>query len=131
MGNKTWRWVPRHSVEPMKDRRTQDKLELVDGSKDGQEVSRHGGHGREPLRVSEPSIWRCWPDVQPAAPGNDKCPQERAVENLIRSEGGRRWLDEISQGLRLSDCLQGLLHRCICFLFIQGGGQPKTWVWWM
>ena len=117
MRNRTWRWVPRRSVEPMEERNPPDKLEGVDSSKDGQGVSRHGGHGPEPLRVSEPNTWRRWPDVQPAAPVNDECPQERAVENLIQSERGHGW----SQGLRLSDGLRGLLQRRIRFLFIQGG----------
>ena len=34
---------------------------------------------------------------------------------------GQRWLDEISQGLRLSGNLRDLLHRHIRFLFIQAG----------
>ena len=61
------------------------------------------------------------PDVQPAAPVNDQCPRERAVESLIQSERGQRWPDEISQGLRLSGNLRDLLHWRIRFLFIQGG----------
>ena len=79
------------------------------------------GTGPEPLRVSEPSTWRRWPGMQPTAPVNDGCPRERAVESLLQSERGQGWLDEISQGLRLSDSLRGLLHRRIRFLFIQGG----------
>ena len=86
-----------------------------------QGVSRHGGHGPEPLRVSEPSTWQRWPNVQPAAPVNDECPRERAVESQIQSERDQRWLDEISQGLRLRGNVRDLLHRRIRFLFIQGG----------
>ena len=59
--------------------------------------------------------------MQPAAPVNDECPRERALERLIRSERGQGWLDEISTGLRLSGGLRDLLHRRIRFLFIQGG----------
>ena len=106
---------------PMEERKPPDSLEGVDGSKDDPGVSRHGGHGPEPQRVSEPGTWRRWPDVQPAAPVNDECPRERAVERLIRSERGQGWLDEISTGLRLSRGLRDLLHRRIRFLFIQGG----------
>ena len=43
------------------------------------------------------------------------------VEGLIQPERGQRWLNEISQGLRLSGNLRDLLHRQIRFLFIQGG----------
>ena len=121
MGNRTWRWVPRDSVTLVEERKPPDSLEGVDGSKDHPGVSRHGGHGSEPQRVSEPSTWRRWSDVQPAAPVNDECPLERAVEILIRSERGLGWLDEISKGLRLSGGLRDLLHRHIRFLFIQGG----------
>ena len=121
MRNKTWRWVPRDSVTPVEERKPPDNLEGVDGSKDDPGVSRHGGRGPEPQRVSEPSTWRHWPDVQPAGPVNDECPRERAVERLIRSERGQGWLDEISTGLRLSGGLRDLLHRRIRFLFIQGG----------
>ena len=105
----------------MEERKPPDNLEGVDGSKDDPGVSRHGGHSPEPQRVSEPSTWRRWPDVQPAAPVNDECPRERAVERLIRSERGQGWPDEISTGLRLSGGLRDLLHRRIRFLFIQGG----------
>ena len=119
--NRTWRWVQRDSMTSVEGRKTQDSLEAVDGSKDDPEVSQHGGHGPEPQRVSEPGTWHRWPDVQPAAPVNDECPGERAVERLIRSERGQGWLDEISTGLRLSGGLRDLLHRRIRFLFIQGG----------
>ena len=118
--NRTWRWVPRDSVTLVEGRKAQDSLDAVGGSKDDPEVSRHGGHGPEPQRVSEPGTWQRWPDVQPAAPVNDECPRERAVERLIRSERGQGWLDEISTGLRLSGGLRDLLHRRIRFLFIQG-----------
>ena len=40
------------------------------------------------------------------------------MEGLIQSERGQRWLDEISQGLRVSGNLRDLLHRRI---IIQGG----------
>ena len=43
------------------------------------------------------------------------------MKGLIQWERGQRWLDEISQGLRLSGNLRDLLHRRIHFLFIQGG----------
>ena len=92
-----------------------------DVSRDHQGLSQRGGHGPEPLRASEPSTWQRWLDVQPVAPVNDECPRERAVESLIQSERGQRWLVEISQGLRLSGSLRDLLHRRIRFLFIQGG----------
>ena len=121
MRNRTWRWVPRDSVTPVEERQPPDNLEGVEGSKDNPEVSRHGGHGPEPQRVSEPSTWQRWPDVQPAALVNDECPLERAVERLIQSERGQGWLDEISAGLRLSGGLRDLLCRRIRFLFIQGG----------
>ena len=121
MRSKTWRWVPRHSERPVGGQSLPDQLEGVDDSKDDQGVSRRGGHGPEPLRVSEPSTWQRWPNVQPAAPVNDECPRERAVESLIRSERGQQWMDEISRGLRLSGSLPDLLHRRIRFLFIQGG----------
>ena len=67
------------------------------------------------------------------AAGNDECPRQRAVESLIQSERGQGWLDEISQGLRLSDGLRGLLHRRIRFLFIQGGRVARDlgMVMWM
>ena len=84
MRNKTWRWVPHDRVTPVEERKPPDNPEGVDGSKDDPGVSRHGGRGPEPQRVSEPSTWRRWPDVQPAAPVNDDCPRERAVERLIR-----------------------------------------------
>ena len=109
--NRTWRWVQRDSMTPVEGHKAQDSLEAVDGSKDDPEVSQHGGHGPEPQRVSEPGTWHRWPDVQPAAPVNDECPRERAVERLIRSERGQGWLDEISTGLRLSGGLGDLLHR--------------------
>ena len=131
MRNRTWRWAPRDSVTPVEEHRPPDNLEGVEGSKDDPGVSRHGGRGPEPQRVSEPSTWRRWPDVQPAAPVNDECPRERDVERLLRSERGQRWLDEISTGLRLSGGLRDLLHQRIRFLFIRGGGWPGTWVWWM
>ena len=118
MRNRTWRWGPRDSVTPVEEHKPLDSLEVVNGSKDGPGVSRHGAHGPEPQRVSEPSTWRRWPDVQPAAPVNDDCPRERAVGRLIRSERGQGWLDEISTGLRLSGGLRDLLHRRIRFLFI-------------
>ena len=92
-----------------------------DDFRDDHGVSRRGEHGPEPLRVSEPSTRGRWLDVQPAAPVNEECPGERAVEGLIQSERGKRWLDEISQGLRLSGNLRDLLHRRIRFLLIQGG----------
>ena len=121
MRNRTRRWVPRSSVTPMEEQQPPDSLEGVDGSKDDPEVSRRGGHGPKPQRVSEPSTWQRWLDVQPAAPVNNECPRERVVERLIRSERGRGWVDEISAGLRLSGGLRDLLHRRIRFLFIQGG----------
>ena len=121
MRNRTWRWLPRSSVTPMEEQKPPDNLEGVDGSKDDPGVSRRGGQGPEPQRVLEPSTWRRWPDVQPAAPVNDECPQERAVEGLIQWERGQGWLDEISTGLRLSGGPRDLLHRRIRFLFIQGG----------
>ena len=121
MRNRTWRWVPRDSMTPVEGHKARGSLEVVAGSKDGPGVSQHGGHGPEPQRVSEPGTWQRWPDVQPAAPVKDECPQERAVERLIRLERGQGWLDEISAGLRLSGGLRDLLHRRIRFLFIQGG----------
>ena len=121
MRSRTWRWVPRRRVEPMEGRNLPDQLEGVDGSKDDQGVSRRGGHGLEPMRGLEPSTWRRWPDVQPAAPVNVECPRNRAVESLVQPERGQWWLDEFAQGLRLSGGLWGLLHRCIRFMFIQGG----------
>ena len=59
--------------------------------------------------------------MQPAAPVNDECPRQRAVERLIRSEQGQGWLDEISAGLRLGGGLRDLFRRRILFLIIQGG----------
>ena len=52
MRNRTWRWVPRSSVAPTEERSPPDNLEGVDGSKDDPGVSRRGGHGPEPQRVS-------------------------------------------------------------------------------
>ena len=89
MRSKTWRWVPRHSERPVGGQSLPDQLEGVDDSKDDQGGSRRGGHSPEPLRVSEPSTWQHWPDVQPAAPVNDECPRERAVESVIRSARGQ------------------------------------------
>ena len=83
MRSRTWRWVPRDSMTPVEEHKAPDSLEVVGGSKDGPGVSQHGGRGPEPQRVSEPATWQGWPDVQPAAPVNDKCPRERAVERLI------------------------------------------------
>ena len=74
MRNRTWRWVPRDSVTPVEERKPPDNLEGVGGSKDDPGISRHGGHGPEPQRVSEPSTWRRWPDVQPAAPETMNAP---------------------------------------------------------
>ena len=54
-------------------------------------------------------------------PVTDDCPRERAVESVIQSERGQRWLDEISQGRRLSDNFRDFLHRQTPFLFIQRG----------
>ena len=121
MRSMTWRWVPRDNMTPVEGHKARDNLEVVDGSKDDPGVSQYGGQGPEPQRVSEPGTWQRWPGVQPAAPVNDECPRERAVERLIRSERGQGWLDEISTGLRLSGGLRDLLHRRIRFLFIQGG----------
>ena len=100
----------------------QNPFERGDGSKDDQSVSRRRGYGLAPLRVSEPSTWQRWPDVQPAAPVNDECPQERAVESLILSEWGQRWLDKISQGLRLIGNLRDLLTDESVFCSSKGGG---------
>ena len=83
LNSRTRRWVPRHGERPKGVQSLPDPFERGDDSKDDQGVSRHGGHGPEPLRVSEPSTWQRWPDVQPAAPVNDECPRERAVESLI------------------------------------------------
>ena len=63
MRNRTWRWVPRDSVKPVEENKTPDSLEVVDDSKDGPGVSRHGGHDPEPQRVSEPGTWQRLPDV--------------------------------------------------------------------
>ena len=116
MRTKTWRWVPRHSEVPVQGQSLPDQLEGVDDSKDDQRVSRHGGHGPEPLRVWEPRTWQRCPVVQPTAPVNNECPRERAVESLVRSERGLQWVDEISHDLRLSCSWRDLLHQCI-----QGG----------
>ena len=110
------RWVPRHGERPVGGQSLPDQLEGVDDSKDDQRVSRRGGQGPEPLRVSEPSTWQRCPVVQPTAPVNDECPRERAVESRVRSERGQQWVDEISMGLRPSGSWRDLLHRCI-----QGG----------
>ena len=83
VGSRTWRWVPRHGERPMGVQSFPDPFEQGHDSKDDQGVSRYGGHGPEPLRVSEPSAWQRWPDVQPAAPVNDECPRERTVESRI------------------------------------------------
>ena len=121
MSSRTWRWIPRHGEKLMGEQALPDPFERGDDSKDDRGVSRRGGHGPEPPRVSEPSTCQRWPNVPAAALVNDECPRERAVESLIQSERGQRWLDEISQGLRLSGNLSDLLHRRIRFLFIQGG----------
>ena len=77
----------------MEERNPPDTLEGGDNSKVGPGVSRRGGHDPEPLRVSELGTWRRWPDVQSAAPVNDECPRERAVDSLIQSARGQGWLD--------------------------------------
>ena len=114
--------VPRHDDRPMGEQGLQNPFERGDGSKDDQRVSRRRGYGPAPLRVSEPSTWQRWPDVQPAAPVNDECPQERAVESLIQSEWGQRWLDKISQGLRLIGNLRDLLTDESVSCSSKGGG---------
>ena len=80
-----------------------------------------GELGPGPQQGLGPSIWQHWPDVRPGAPVNNECPRERAVEALIRSDQGQRWLREISDGLWLNSSLRDLLRRRIRFLFIQGG----------
>ena len=42
MRSRTWRWVPRDSMTPVEEHKEPDSLEVVDGSRDGQGVSRHG-----------------------------------------------------------------------------------------
>ena len=112
--------VEMHVERPMGEQALPGPFEREDGYRDDHGASLRGGHSPEPLLVSEPSTWQRWPDVQPAAPVNNQYSRERAVESLIQSERGQRWLDEISQGLRLSGNLRELLHRRIRFLFIQG-----------
>ena len=90
-------------------------------SKDGPWALLRGGPNPGLQQGLGPSTWQHWPDVQPGPPVSSECPREGAVEALLRSEQGRRWLREISDGLRLNSSLRDLLRRRIRFLFIQGG----------
>ena len=42
-----------------------------------------------------------WPDVQPEAWPNEDCPRARAVEEILNSDMGGGWIEEISKGLHL------------------------------
>ena len=61
-----------------------------------------------------------WPDVQPSAQPNEDCPRTQAVEELLNSDRGWGWIEEISKGLRLHPNLRPLLRSRIRFLLMRG-----------
>ena len=64
--------------------------------------------------------WLPWPDAQPDAQPNKDCHRARAVEDLLNSDKGWGWIEEISKGLCFHPNLRPLLHSRIRFLVMRG-----------
>ena len=66
--------------------------------------------------------WLPWPDAKPDAQPNEDCPRARAVEDLLDSDRGWGWMEEIYNGLCLHPNLRPLLCSRIRFLLMRGYG---------